>query len=265
MAASIPEGPERENYKTTSLALRVGDFDAIKSIMLNTTEDCMRHPSISMLALTTQPERLTAYIEAEIIRASAQLNTAHKMNSPQVIHTAQTIIETFSTETLADITLVLKRGSSGYYGADYHRIDCSTIIEWIKKHLEEKAYLRERDNTMRSKEEANNKVDYKAYIERRKEEERIRVERLQQELERKKKEAASYYEHRAKPKEWVAMRQIISSIARVMHGTTERMPKGMALFNVNDQQIFCSSQEEAQQIYDQALEVYNELMRKQPL
>ncbi len=173
MASRLP-AEDREKFMTTLIAIRDKSPDAQKKfadLMPTTIEGCLDQPIIRVLQLVPgvkEAEQLEAYIESRLIRLIAQVNVAHNMNDPQLVFTTRTLLDNFSTETLADITLVLNRGAAGYYGSTYHQLDCSVIVGWMRIHLEEKAQLIERNHQTgkdtRTKEETA--IDYKAYIER---------------------------------------------------------------------------------------------------
>ncbi len=173
MANRLP-AEDREKFMTTLIAIRDKSPEAQKEFadrMPTTIEGCIDQPIIRVLQLVPgvkEAKQLEAYIESRLIRLIAQVNVAHNMNDPQLVFTTRTLLDNFSTETLADITLVLNRGAAGYYGSTYHQLDCSVIVGWMRIHLEEKAQLIERNHKTgkdtRTKEETE--IDYKAYIER---------------------------------------------------------------------------------------------------
>lgn len=250
VALAFPEGLARQNYQTTLSALRVKAFTELKAIMKGTVEDCLDHPPMSVLLVKNHTERkdLQAFIEAELIRTNAQMNMAHPMNTPQIIFTAEQLIDKFTTETLADITLVLQRLAMGYYGNTYHKLDCATVVDAMRQHLEEKCYIRERNNTKLKQEERENKVDYKAYAERRKKEMEQAEQKASDERERRRRDAKEYYEHKAKKDDWTRMHAAIYEECRErfrgIHSIT-----GFAIHDVEDHRVFCRSQEEANQIH----------------
>lgn len=53
------------------------------------------------------------------------------------------ILEVYSHDSLEDIVQCLKKGRQGYYGTSYNKLNMMVIQEWMSKHLEEKARLRE--------------------------------------------------------------------------------------------------------------------------
>lgn len=111
-------------------------------------------------------DTLQQMLEREIIKLANQVNVAHNINPTQLPFIAETLLTTYPTESLADFILVFKRGSIGFYGNTYHKLDCATIMEWMQKHIEEKAMYRERDNTASKKQEEKTAIDYNEYKQR---------------------------------------------------------------------------------------------------
>lgn len=249
VALSFPEGLPRQNFSSTLAALRVKAFNEVKSLMKGTVADCLDHPPMSVLLLQNHAERsdLQAFIEAEIIRTNAQMNVAHPMNTPQVIFTAETLIDQFTTETLADVTLVLQRLAMGYYGNTYHKLDCATIVDAMRAHLEEKAYLREREHSERVKQHASCLIDYKAHAERIRAEQANAAKAKEDEFARRKQEAANYYVHVPKSQEWMLTHEAIFQECRARYHGIEDL-KGFAIRKAGEHDIFARSQQEADEI-----------------
>jgi len=111
-------------------------------------------------------DTLQQMLEREIIKLANQVNVAHNINATQLPFIAETLLTTYPTESLADFILVFKRGAIGFYGNTYHKLDCATIIEWMQKHIDEKAVYRERENTSSKNQEKKTAIDYNEYKQR---------------------------------------------------------------------------------------------------
>jgi len=108
-------------------------------------------------------DTLQELLEKEIIKLANQMNIANNVNATQVPFIAETLLDQYPTDSLADFILVFKRGAIGYYGNTYHKLDAATIMEWMTKHIEEKAMYRERDETTAKTKFETEMVDYEAY------------------------------------------------------------------------------------------------------
>lgn len=84
------------------------------------------------------------------------------------------IIDVYKTDSVEDINECLKRGRQGHYGLGYNTRKSFTMLtfrEWMSKHLEEKAAIREKELSKFKKrdDEKMEGVDYEAYKNRLKE------------------------------------------------------------------------------------------------
>jgi len=167
---------ERTRQDGVVMLLKAKNWTELVKSVPNSVEKIMDEPLICQLVKQVGKDSLQQLLEAEIIRLANQMNVSNNINATQVPFIAETLLDTYPTESLADFILVFKRGSIGFYGNTYHKLDCATIMEWMAKHIEEKAIYRERDNTRLKQAESAVKIDYAAYIERRKKAEEMERE-----------------------------------------------------------------------------------------
>lgn len=250
-------------FRLTISAFRAKEYKNLADLMPRTTEQCLDHPPIRLLLHDQVIGRpaLQAFIHAELIHLTKQLNVANTMDTAQMLFTADTILDEFNTDTLADMVLVFRRGSQGYYGTTYHQLDCSIVVGWIKRHLDEKATLLERQVAKKRQEDAQAKVDYKAY------QDRIEAERAKQREEKieafvKSTEVSQEQEfkkgYKAPTAEQVRMADAIRSIASKryapLHGGQF---KDFFNYEVQGHRIFAKSELEAFEIYEEAILMIN--------
>lgn len=137
--------------------------DLVKSVP-NSVEKIMQAPLVRDVVRKVGIEVVKQFIEAEIIKLSAQMNVANNINKFQVPFIADQLLEVYPTESLSDFVLCFKRGAIGFYGNAYHKLDAATIMDWMNKHIEEKAMYRERDVVTRQQEYSG--IDYQAFKKR---------------------------------------------------------------------------------------------------
>jgi len=226
--------------------------ELVKSVP-NSVEKIMDEPLICQLVKQVGKESLQQLLEAQIIILANQMNVSNNVNATQVPFIAETLLDTYPTESLADFILVFKRGSIGFYGNTYHKLDCATIMEWMGKHIEKKAMYRERDNTRLKQAESEVKIDYAAYIERM---------RKQEEIERESKIAAI-----VKEDEFIQFREnrksnidkYLAEKARLKAAIESRGldkltgMEGLKSFEIEGIAVWARNKEEAQEIF---VEVY---------
>lgn len=255
MALAMPED-QAQAFRLTSAALRAGRFTDITSVMPTTVEACIGQPTIAMLkheqVVGTKP--LKAFIEMELIHLNTQMNVAHAMTTPQIIFTAESIIECYPNESLADICLALKRGARGQYGTTYHQLDCSVVIGWLKQHVEEKAYYLERNATSEKAPQAT-LIDYKAF------QDRLAKERAQTREQRIKTIVAKDEEQLFRDtSSWQPMTDAQVELRKEITMATAHRYKGMhggqfndfSNFEIDGQRIFAKSEGEAREILTEA-------------
>jgi hypothetical protein len=167
-------------------------FDAIPAP--KSVQDAVeRGVPLVMVSKATGDESLLLAIEFEILTTAGRLNlnAALTIKPGQSQVAAQAIFDNFRTESLEDIKLAFSRGSSGLYGEIY-RLDGAVLVRWIQCYLEEKYAVIEQNQAKKKlhyrKEESD--VDYRAHIERMKQERQADEEKKQQAIEARKREAA---------------------------------------------------------------------------
>jgi hypothetical protein len=168
MAAVLPV-EQRSTYLWMCARLYRKEWTELANRIPNSVEKIMKAPVLSSLISTIGKARVKECIEARLIWLVAQSNVANNMNSIQINFAADTLLERYPNESLADFLLCFKRGAQGYYGSTYHQLDTSVIMSWMEKHLQEKAMYIERDLTTAKKTEDDNepiKIDYEAHKKR---------------------------------------------------------------------------------------------------
>lgn len=157
-------------------AIKGADFKTARALMPTTVQKAVIEgvPMIMVAKATDQimpVENIIGYIEHELIILSAMVNIDQRLNIQrhqlQVI--AQELYDAFKAESMEDISVCFRRGATGLYGEIY-RLDGAVILGWMRAYLEEKYAIIESEVTKARKQEAENKIDYKAFIERRQKE-----------------------------------------------------------------------------------------------
>ncbi len=157
--------PESISKSTAAILLKSKRFTEISKSVPNSIEKILDEPKVCELVLETGKQTLIEFVSAELINLAGQLNVSHNLHPHQVDAIAEHLVTNYPTESMADFVLVFRRGAFGHYGSDFHRIDGSTIGNWMQKHSEEKAYYLERDN-QKAKEESKSKdvvVNYERF------------------------------------------------------------------------------------------------------
>jgi hypothetical protein len=124
-------------------------------------------PNIVMLKKVVDPIILEMFLAAEIKKLVDGINIDARLNiqAPQIPIIAAQLLDLFPAESLEDFVLCFKRGATGFYGSIF-RLDAAVLIEWFRTYLVEKYSLIEAEASKAKKEEAENQIDYKAFIER---------------------------------------------------------------------------------------------------
>jgi hypothetical protein len=151
----------------TAKALQAGEFNLITQSVKNSVAAILDRPNIVMLKKVIDPIIPEMFLSAEIQELVKNVNIDARLNiQPAQIPTiAAQLIELFPVETLEDFVLCFKRGATGFYGSIF-RLDAAVLIEWMRAYLEEKYQLIEAEAAKSKKEEIENKIDYRAYAER---------------------------------------------------------------------------------------------------
>lgn len=169
------------------MLLKSNRFDEISKVIPNSTEQIMEMQIIRSMIREVGRGPIQQALEQEIIKLSSQMNITNNITSSQVPLIAETLLDVYPTESLADFILCFKRIAIGYYGNTYHRLDSGVIVECFSRHLEEKCDYRERDNSNSKKAEQKYvDVDYKAFSNRLESERRQQKEWREVEIEKKK-------------------------------------------------------------------------------
>lgn len=88
-------------------------------------------------------EVMVTVLAGMILRLASYFNLGNNVTEEQAIDTAFIILDKYPYETVEDFTLVFKNAKSGMYGKLFNRLDGHIIFEWIDRHMEEKARVRE--------------------------------------------------------------------------------------------------------------------------
>lgn len=88
------------------------------------------------------------YIKAALIKLSNAIGDNLDANADRLNMLASDLIEVYHYDSIEDITECLKKGRRGDYGFGHHKRGFITMLllrEWMARHLEEKAIIREKE------------------------------------------------------------------------------------------------------------------------
>lgn len=234
-------------------------LEAISRRMPDRIQDALEFPVVREVLEVAGHGAVQRYVEFELIKLAALINTGGNLTDIQVSFVAEALIREYPNETLADFRLCLQRAAIGKYG-DVFRVDPIVIGKWMKLYLDEKYQVAE-DELMKSKEDFKSQYDWrdkgegfnhdfvrKKLMEWRQTVEAAEIKFVEGKTERARRGTGYKDPH---PPEWHDMRDKIRRVASEFYKDRYSF-SNMKVWTVGDQEVFAESIEDAELIYKQA-------------
>lgn len=158
-------------------------FEANSSLAPKTVAEAVEvgYP-ISVLAKVSGMDDIYAQVEYDLIKSLALLNLNLTIKDHQYPFIVRELVDMFSNESIQDFQLCFKNGVKGKYGKIYN-VDLSVLSLWMAEYLDEK-YQHIESKKVNDLGEKLPEVDYEAFKERMKKQEKKVVTDFKAERER---------------------------------------------------------------------------------
>jgi len=138
--------------------------------MPTSVEKALDEQPVCMVLKKVNVNNVYEFLVIELNKLAMLLNIDNRLNlqAHQMPFLAESLVDMFPNESLADFTLCFKKGVLGKYG-DIFRLDGAVIMGWMEKYLEEKYHTLETRLKKEKKEFEDTlptEADLKAYNER---------------------------------------------------------------------------------------------------